>query len=188
MKLTTRAVALVVLVVAGGVGVAATSHAGEPIAQLHAHGAVVWVLERSETGEVLSTREGFINVTAQDTDPASSPCAPPTCGPSSDRILATIDDTGRLREGSFELHPLPGHSTLYLPGGLDLLFVDGGEPGTASVGPPKSAGVAPTRLRSMAEYLALSHAQGVPSNRQHPAHGWRMTRGLAIAGRGVSTV
>jgi hypothetical protein len=145
MKLTTRALALVVLVVSGGVGVAATSHAGEPIAQLHAHGMVVWVLERSETGEVLSTREGFINVTAQDTDPGSSHCAPPTCGPSSDRILATIDDTGRLREGSFELHQLPGHSTLYLPGGVDLLFVDGGEPGTASVGPPKSAGVATTR-------------------------------------------
>jgi hypothetical protein len=34
--------------------------------------------------------------------------------------------------------------TLSLPAGLDLLFVDGGEPGTRAVGPQNAAGISPT--------------------------------------------
>jgi hypothetical protein len=119
---------------------------GGRAAHLEAHGDVVWVLARSATDEVLSTREGRIDVTALDTDTSTPWCPVVECGPSEDRISTVIDDGERITEGNVVLDEgLPGHALLGLPAGIDLLFVDGGEPGTTAVGPPNAAGVAPTR-------------------------------------------
>jgi len=114
-----------------------SSQAGPKEAHLEAHGKVVWVLTRSDTGEVLSTREEHINVSAKDT------CPLPDCG---DRISATIFGLTREAQGDFSSPQggLPGASRLALPFGIDLGFVDGGAPGTRPVGPENAAGVAPT--------------------------------------------
>ena len=119
------------------------SQARGRVAHLEAHGKVVWVTERVETGEIVAIREGVVDVNARDTDPGSVPCSGQLCA-SGDRVIATIDESGRLTKGSFETHPLTGLSSLSLPGGIDLLFVDGGEPGRRAVGPPNAAGIVPT--------------------------------------------
>lgn len=131
------------LVVGTGAGSVA---AGERTAHLSAHGKVVWVMTDSASGEILWTRAGTVHVTARDTDPNSLPCTIPSCPVSTDKIAASIDDGLEATEGSFEANPaLPGHSTVYLPGGVDLLFVDRGEPGATPVGPQKGPGVAESR-------------------------------------------
>jgi hypothetical protein len=103
------------------------------------------VLERSLTGEVESVRPGRVDVTARDTDP--------------DHIIASVFGSSetRVTEGTFEPQSLPGRALLALPGiGALLLFVDGGEPGTAAVGPPNAAGIAPTA--DYVQWLNLSPA------------------------------
>ena len=134
MKLTALATLVGATALTMLVGVTAAG-AGGRAARLEARATVIWVLTDSFTGEVLSVRNGAIDVTATDMCPTTD------CG---DRISASIDDGARVTEGTFETHQLPGHSNLFLPGGVDLQFVDGGEPGTRTVGPPNSAGVAPT--------------------------------------------
>ena len=126
-----------------------TASGGRPPAagHLEAHGKVLWVLQRSDTGEVVSVRPGRISISAMDTDPSAPPCLTPDCEPSDDRISASIDDNPKVTEGSFDAGPeLPaGHSRLFLPNGLFLLVVDGGEPGAEPLGPPDSSGISPTR-------------------------------------------
>ena len=138
------AVAAIALFIGGAYP--ATSEGQGRVGHLEVHAKVIWVLERSETGEVLSTRPGRIDISAMDTDTSTSACPIPECEPSADRILASIDGNPKVSEGTFEADDaLPGQAALFLPGGLSLLVVDGGEPGSASVGPPNSAGIAPTR-------------------------------------------
>ena len=133
-----------------GLGTATTaSQARGRVAQLEAHGRVIWVTERVETGEVLAIRAGSIHVSAKDTDPASPAWCGVTCA-SGDRVLSTLDDGDRQTQGAFAPGSRPGTSSLFLPGGLDMLFVDGGKPGARVVGPPNSAGIAPT-----ADYVQL---------------------------------
>ena len=134
MKLTTVGALVAVAVLTMLVGVTAAGAGGRAV-RLEAHATVIWVLTDSATGEVLSVRNGAISITATDMCPTTD------CG---DRISASIDDGARVTEGTFETHQLPGYSNLFLPGGVDLQFVDGGEPGQRAVGPPNSAGVAPT--------------------------------------------
>jgi len=136
-------VAVSALAVVIGFGTTGASQARERVAHLEAHGKVVWVTERVETGEIVAIREGVVDVSARDTDPGSVPCSGQLCT-SDDRVVARIDESGRLTKGSFEPHPLEGLSSLSLPGGIDLLFVDGGEPGRRAAGPPNAAGIVPT--------------------------------------------
>ena len=134
MKMTALGTLVGAAALAMFIGVTAAG-AGGRAARLEARATVIWVLTDSLTGEVLSVRDGAIDVTATDTCPSTD------CG---DLISASIDDGTQATEGTFEMHPLPGHANLFLPGGVDLQFVDGGRPGTRTVGPPNSAGVAPT--------------------------------------------
>jgi len=137
---------VVLLVLCAGAAYPTASDGRPATGHLEAHGKVLWVLQRSDTGEVLSVRPGRIRISAMDTDPSTPPCVTPDCEPSADRISATIDDNPTVTEGSFDAGPEfpPGHSRLFLPNGVFLRVVDGGEPGVDPVGPPNSSGISPT--------------------------------------------
>src|SRR5262245_12269950 len=86
------ALAAVGLAVVVGIATPSTTHGGVGIAHVMAHGQVVWVLERSETGEVLYANPGRIDITALDTDTTTPWCPVVECGPSDDRIRAVFKD------------------------------------------------------------------------------------------------
>ena len=136
--------ALFLVIAIGGVATPTRAVPG-PVAHLEAHARVIWVLERVDTGEIVWTRPGRIEVKALDTDTSSPACSIPDCSPSGDRIAASIDDGPQVDVGSFDGGArLPaGQSLLFLPGGVGLAFVDGGQPGTEVV--DTIAGVARTR-------------------------------------------
>lgn len=133
-----------VLVLASVPAIASSATMGSP-SRLEAHATLVWVLQRSDTGEVLSTWENKISISAQDLDPDSGPCPDPTCAGLGDRVRATLGEGDELSAGSVSFDsPFEGHAALYLPGGVDLLVVDGGPRGREATGPELVEGVSPT--------------------------------------------
>ena len=118
------------------------SQAGGRVAHLEAHGKVIWVTQSVGTGEILGIRVGTIHVTARDTDPASPTWCSDSCA-SGDRVFVTLDDNERITQGGFGASG-SNAAVVYALGGVAMMFVDGGEPGTRAVGPRNQAGVAPT--------------------------------------------
>lgn len=126
--------ALSLVVVVGG---ATAAGAAAPVAHLEAHGKVVWVTIDSQTGEVQSSHESVINVTAMDTCPTVD-CVEPVFAGFDDRQRSNIDDGPHVsffadQRGAFVDFNGAGYQ-----------FVDGGTPGTRPTGPAISPGIVPT--------------------------------------------